>query len=1098
MNFGSIASLLAQTDPVTAERSWLDPLPFAVQFASYGPAVTVPTVLLVTIVIPFLLGWVWARAISMPTYWWRIGLILASIVGSIVAIALGWPPKLGVDLKGGWIMIFEIDDQSESGAAGKPNLTRSGNINEDTSNRAALIQKLKQRLNPDGLKEISIRPYGLNEIEIIVPETDRAEIEKLKRQIREQGVMEFLILAERGTDTRLMETARAQSANSDTRRKRSVMEGEREVGRWVKVGREDRTDNSLGVRPLRIVGGWASYLVRNADTGEILDSTRIPSGQRSGTRYFQEQNISDVEVLTKVHERYRVTGADLREGAIQSGLDENGRPSVLFAFKPASASLMGGLTASNLQRQLAIVLDDTLLSHATIQSQISDSGRITGSFTQDEVDFIIRILKSGSLPARVKPQPAYEDPSDPTLGAENIRSGAVAVVVSLATVFVFCLAYYRLAGIVACFALAANILLTVAVMILFGATLTMPGLAGMVLTVGMSVDANVLIFERMREELAKGASFRMAIRNGFERATTTIIDSNLTTLLTAIILYVIGTDQLVGFAVTLTLGLVISMFTAIFCARVIFEVWERTGTVRTLHFMQFLTNSNFDFVRYMGHCITASCIIIGIGLAAAFWRGGGIFDIDLRGGSSIQVALNQPMSDAQMRQYLDKAFQGFSYQGSKVDYTLKPVGRAGANGLHDSFRVDSIVPEYQAIQDRLVDALKNDQGESLLKHYRLTYETAPAQGAMLERTGEYYFTALQNDEAEKTTDEPPAKAEPSDAAPSDSTSPAKTESKKVDKVDDPQDPPVKSTNTNDKPTPGDGDSKPTEPRSGGQHLTATVRFSDTLGNKEGIDHTAVITRVAAAAEAENLTGVRITADHPNWDKLEDTRLPEWNVTITASPEEAQRIFARLQKNTDAEPIWPASKTIGSQIAGNFVQIAVVALIASLLGIIVYIWFRFQNVTWGFAAVVALIHDVLFMLAGIALSYWLQGAPAFLQLTEFKIDLTVIAAFLTLIGYSINDTIVIFDRMRELKGKLPNINRQIVNDAVNQTLSRSILTFLSTFIVVVVLYAVGGAGIHGFAYAMLIGTFVGMYSTVFIAAPFLLMLLNRNPPLKKAA
>jgi len=220
------------------------------------------------------------------------------------------------------------------------------------------------------------------------------------------------------------------------------------------------------------------------------------------------------------------------------------------------------------------------------------------------------------------------------------------------------------------------------------------------------------------------------------------------------------------------------------------------------------------------------------------------------------------------------------------------------------------------------------------------------------------------------------------------------------------------------------------------------------------------------------------------------------VSLTTSPSEANRILANMANKANSEPVWPASKKIGGQIAGDFVKIAIGALLASLVGIIVYIWFRFQNVTWGFAAVVALIHDVLFMLAGIAVSYWFAGAPAFTGLQEFKIDLTVIAAFLTLIGYSINDTIVIFDRMREIKGKLPTINRQIVNDSVNQTLSRSVLTFLTVFMTVAVLYAWGGPGIHPFAYAMLIGTVVGMYSTVFIAAPFLLWMLNRNTPAKK--
>jgi SecD/SecF fusion protein len=269
----------------------------------------------------------------------------------------------------------------------------------------------------------------------------------------------------------------------------------------------------------------------------------------------------------------------------------------------------------------------------------------------------------------------------------------------------------------------------------------------------------------------------------------------------------------------------------------------------------------------------------------------------------------------------------------------------------------------------------------------------------------------------------------------------------------------------------------------------------------------LVDRVKAAAKEElkledaQIEAMQLDVSHPSWDRDPNSQLAEWNVSLATTPDNAERIMQQVSQQLNSEPVWPASKTIGGQIAGDFVKIAIGALVCSIIGIILYIWFRFQNVTWGFAAVVALVHDVLFMLAGIAVSYWLQGGPAFERLTgltEFKIDLTVIAAFLTLIGYSINDTIVIFDRMREIKGKLPTINRQIVNDSVNQTLSRSILTFLTVFLTVVVLYYFGGPGIHGFAYAMLIGTIVGMYSTVFIAAPFLLWMLNRNAPVKKAA
>jgi SecD/SecF fusion protein len=1074
-----LAPLLAQGN----EESFLRPLPFAEWFGSLSAWITVPVVLLVVFVVPFLLGWLIARAVKMPTYAWRIGLILCTMVAGVVTIGLGWPPKLGVDLKGGYIMIWQIDEAAQAEQKALAGSTAPAE-SEETSDRAGLIEALKRRLNPDGLKEMSIRKYGLNEIEIIVPETDPAEIQKLKDQILAQGFLEFLILAERSSDAALFEAAREQAASQTGRPATLVKEGDSIIGKWVKVGREDRPRN--GIYPLRITGGWGSLLVRNADTGEILDSSRIPSGEIAPARYLEQQKIPNIEVLMKVTEQYLVTGNDLRFGGVGSTIDENGFPSVRFSFNAAGAERMSGLTSTNLQRQLAIVLDDTLLSAANIQSQISDSGRITGRFSQAEVDFIVRILKAGSLPARLKKTPVYEEPSDPTLGAENIRQGGIALAAALLLVFGFCLVYYRFAGVIAVIALFLNILLTLACMILFGATLTMPGLAGMVLTVGMSVDGNVLVFERIREELDRGASLRMAIRNGFDRAFSAIVDGNVTALLTAIILYVIGTDQLVGFAVTLTLGIIISMYTSVFMAHVLFDVAERVGMIRTLRFMQFLTKTNFDFVRYMGLCIGISCVLIGVGLVAAFVRGGGMFDIDLRGGSSVQVALIEPLSTEEMNTLLEPAFQDVTYEGSHVDYTLKPVGKE-VNGKHESYRIDTIFPETDQVQKILATHLQKD-GKSLLKHYEISFSPPTGEKTSAWRVGRssMYFTAFQADAATKegiATKEGSATKEG-----------AATDVEKVE-----QEGAVR-------PKTGEADAKTTEEAKKGDRasalpteetaeepalVTTTVTFRNSSEEAEKLDHDALVTRIQNAMEALKLAPVTVVVDHPEWDGNKDTQRSEWNVSLATSPEQAEKILQQMQSTMRETPVWPSSKKIGGQIAGDFVRIAIVAIIGSLLGIIVYVWVRFQNVAWGFAAVVALVHDVLFMLAGIAVSYWLAGALGFLGVQEFKIDLTIIAAFLTLIGYSINDTIVIFDRMREIKGKLPSINRQIVNDSVNQTLSRSILTFLATFIVVVVLYIFGGPGIHGFAYAMLIGTFVGMYSTVFIAAPFLLWIVNRS-------
>ena len=215
----------------------------------------------------------------------------------------------------------------------------------------------------------------------------------------------------------------------------------------------------------------------------------------------------------------------------------------------------------------------------------------------------------------------------------------------------------------------------------------------------------------------------------------------------------------------------------------------------------------------------------------------------------------------------------------------------------------------------------------------------------------------------------------------------------------------------------------------------------------------------------------------------------WNLRIAASKEQTQELLQHLEEKFSTTPVWEASNKIGSQVAGRIQTQAIYALLASLVGIAVYIWIRFHRLAFGLAAVVALLHDVLVTVGAIALSTWLAGALGFLLIEEFKISLPIVAALLTIIGYSLNDTIVIFDRIREVRGKSPELTEAMINTSINQTLSRTLLTAVTTLIVVVILYAIGGEGIHGFAFALVVGVVAGTYSTVFIATPFLLWMVR---------
>ena len=252
--------------------------------------------------------------------------------------------------------------------------------------------------------------------------------------------------------------------------------------------------------------------------------------------------------------------------------------------------------ADGFERRLAIILNGEVHSAPSLREQIHDQGVITGRFTQQEVDDLVAVLNAGSLPGELQRDPISELTVGPTLGRDTIESGLWAIGIASAVVFLFMLVYYRVAGFIADLAVVLNVALVVAVMVWLKASFTLAGLAGLALTIGMSVDANVLIFERLREEQQAGKSLRTAIRNAFERAMRPIVDSNITTLLMGLMLYAIGSEQVRGFALTLVLGLAANLFTAVFVCRLIFDILERNGWV-----------TRFGMFRLLGSQTGTSC-----------------------------------------------------------------------------------------------------------------------------------------------------------------------------------------------------------------------------------------------------------------------------------------------------------------------------------------------------------------------------------------------------------------------------------------------------------------------------------------------------------
>ena len=1016
------------------------------------------------LILPFVIGPFIAKRLRMPTYGMRISFILLALIGSIAVLAAKRPGQ-GVDLRGGTILVYEIDP-SKMGAS------------NDVSSED-LIKPLTERINPSGTQEIVIRPYGDNQIEIIVPETSPAEVRRLKKKIEEAGILRFAIVANRADHQGLINRAVAMAQDPDRKTSTDILDSQgRRIGLWAEVDRESASVNVK--RPLRVGVGGA--ILRNASTGDLVD---LPPSLFQGkfdetlekiAQYVDDQGMQALEILMITDPRLPITGEDLDFAF--STIDQRGAPAVGFNLTDAGGRKFGVLTSKNgpvgsRKRQLGIVLDDKLLSAPTINGTINDQGTITGSFTSQEVDDLVSVLRAGQLPAAVTKQPISENEIGATLGRDTIRKGVIAITVSLLLVLAFILVYYRFSGLIACVALVLNLALILATMVLINQPLTLPGLAGLVLTVGMSVDANVLIFERIREETRKKAADRMAVRNGFAKATVTIIDANLTTLITAIVLYAIGTDQIRGFAVTLILGILFSMFTAIYVSRTLFDLAERHGKlslamsdgVNRLR-TRIAGADGFDFIGKGRIALLVSSVLIAIGLVATFTRGRSIFDIDFNGGTSVQFQLAQSASDDAVREALNPIMvrdgQEIPFTVNAVSMTDVPEGAA--------FKVDSGIEKVDDLKSAVIKAFADKPDLNLVIG---NLEIEP-DGQVRQNTSRSAVRLVSMQAAVQTESEGETDVDIDGVA--------------IDGVD---------ANAVDADADDADNVGVIDAATGPARVTRVLDYggSGVSGVINGATLTDQIVTAAEALDVElnvrNLSLKPLGENVDDWSRESSLKFARWRVGLPLDAAAADAVLDRVQDSVNNEPVWVGSSEIGSRVAGEMIGRATAAFLASLLCIVGYIWFRFQRVIYGVAAVAALIHDVLVTVGAIAVSFWLADFLGVIGITPFKISLTVVAALLTIVGYSLNDTIVVFDRIRETKGKAPRLTGKMINDSINSTLSRTLLTSITTLIVVLLLYFFGGSGIHAFAFALVVGVLVGTYSSVFVASPVLHWLVSRS-------
>jgi SecD/SecF fusion protein len=713
-----------------------------------------------------------------------------------------------------------------------------------------------------------------------------------------------------------------------------------------------------------------------------------------------------------------------------------------FNFDAQGAKYFGDLSGNNVGRQLGIVLDDRMISAPVLNQRINGSGEISGNhaaggFTVKEQSYLVSMLSAGSLPARLTDEPISERQISSMIGADNLRYGLIACGIGLVIVTIFLISYYYLAGVVATFAVLLNIVIILGVMAMFKATFTLPGIAGIVLTIGAAVDANVLIFERLREEQQRGLSLRMALRNAYDRAWSAIVDSNATTVFTSLFLYWFGSEEVKGFGLTLLIGLISSLFTALYVTKTIFGLMiDKFGVTHlgslplTYPKWDRMLKPNIDWMRLAKYFIASSVVITVVGCGAFIWKTyqREMADIEFASGTSVQFELKEPMKIEQVRALVAKP---------SVEKTL-PSPSVVAVGSDD--RVYEVVtpsdkPEVkEAVLQVMGDRLKID----LPSDFKMS-------GEPIEDVLNKAVYPIENTDFNINGYSPPGAASYVGGAA------------------------IVLRDLNPKLKPTEIRERIERQRLLPQAQGGTPTYRDFVVESEGGPDAATSTAVILTADPD----LSYDKDQLKWK--EEVAGPMWRLV-----NEAVNKKASLQKVTTFNP----------QVAGDAQRDAMLALTLSILAIMAYIWLRFGNLKYGAATVVAMIHDTLLVIGFMGLSHLMVDYTPWLAkillVEPFRINLTIVAAVLTVMSYSMIDTIVVFDRVRENRGKFGHLSRKIINDSINQTLSRTLLTGGTNIMTVFVMYVLGGPGIHGFTFVLLIGILVGTYSSIAIAAPILLV------------
>ncbi len=814
---------------------------------------------------------------------------------------------------------------------------------------------------------------------------------------------------------------------------------------------------------------------------------------------------------------------------------------VNFALDARGGRLFRELTGKNVGRDLCIFLDDAAMSYANIEEAIGEHCQIKGTFTVEQVLELVNTLEAGSLPARLKETPLAERTIGPSLGETNRRNGLQASLWGAVLVVAFVVFYYGIAGGgVTTLALTLNLLFTLGVMALMQATFTLPGIAGLLLSIGMAIDANVLIFERIREERLRGVPFKKALTLGYDKAFSAILDGNLTTLITSVILGFVGSEEIKGFAITLGIGIAMSMFTALTVTRLIYALLVVRGLLTDFSMRRLVGVPSIDWVGLRRVFWPASTTAVLGGLSLFIWlsvaRTESFFDIEFLGGTGVQVDLTPAhrITDEEIRQAITEEGAG---SGSAVDWLANAArqleaaaSQAIAADVPGRFRLESTTLTGEQLaaltRETLQDKLERDGIQA--SGGTAVYESRADNPLSLEG----FRTAVRQAAARVLVARDRLRGARMQAVGDEGTNPGGGQSYEIvttetaraivqaailatlgDKLAVQQ--AVSFTPTRDEELTREpffvveaedqylSDVLDTEANydvrafRGGIALDIRLPATEEPLSKEELERRlrqvgllpefeqhrtaelAVFQLGEGERRADGTTGYRRFAICGHDETLHYDDDPVRWMENLARPQLAQ-VEAALGSERSLSKV----VQFAPQIAGQTQNRAIFAFVLAMIGIGAYVWFRFGTRDYGLAVLVTVVHDVCVVLGLIAASHWIADTfvGRILLIEGFRFDLTMLAAILTIIGYGLNDTIVVFDRIRENKGRAGALSASMINNSINQTMSRTILTATLVSLTVIVLYLFGGPGIHGFAFAMLIGTLVGTYSTVAIAVP----------------